>query len=241
MTKALDKMFEDVIVEKNLIERPALVLNKQWRAISSRPVWKVLSNVYDDKAHILGPDYQLFNMDEWIDLGPEDGKPSIKTLRGEIRVPEVVVNRCDKMPEQRCKFSRRNIWKRDCFRCQYCGKRPPDDEITIDHVIPQEMWDDEWHMKGEKMPFKKTSFENCVLACIQCNKAKANRTLKESGMHLFRMSFKDGQLIKRPYSSPKAPQWSPVYAIRRKKFPQSWKEWISGMVDELYWEVELEQ
>lgn len=234
MTKTLN------ILEK--LNRPVLVLNKQWTPMASQSVEDALKNVYNEKAKILGPDYQLFNMDEWIELGPIPRQPSIMSAYGAMRLPEVAVNSTyNKLPKKRSKFSRRNIWKRDKFCCQYCGCIPDSNDITIDHVIPQRLWDDEWTIAGVKMPFKKTSFENCVLACTKCNKAKDGRTPKQAGMHLFRTEIINGKATKVVYEKPELPRWNPGYDVHRKKMPRSWKEWLADMNNELYWEVEIEQ
>ncbi len=126
--------------------------------------------------------------------------------------------------------------------CQYCSCRPRDDELTIDHVIPKRLWTDEWHVLDTKMSFKMTSFGNCVLACLRCNKRKDGRSLRQSGMRLQKMVMDKaaGEFRMSTYKKPKVPRWSPIYSVRRKSIPKSWREWIEDMVDELYWNTELE-
>lgn len=224
------------------LQLPTLVLNKHWRPIDSTPVRDALCDVFTEDAQILGPDYQTFDIAGWMRLGVEDGQPFIGTTRGEMRVPEIVINRYGKVPKRRTRFSRANLWKRDAFHCQYCGVRPRDDELTIDHVIPKRLWDNEWHVLGSKMPFKMTSFGNCVLACISCNKRKDGRTLKEANLRLRKMVIDKttGEFQSVVYKAPSVPHWNPIYSCRRKKIPKSWREWIESMVDELYWTTELE-
>lgn len=221
---------------------PTLVLNRHWRAIDTKPVYESLCDVFTEEAQILGPDYQTFNIQDWLVLGAEDGKPSIGTMRGHIRVPTVVINHYDRIPKRITRFSRGNLWKRDAFHCQFCGIRPRDDELTVDHVIPKRLWTDEWHVLGTKMEFKMTSFGNCVLACLHCNKRKDGRTLQESGMRLQKlvMDKATGKFKKVYYETPKVPPWNPCYSIRRRKVPLDWREWLEGIVDELYWNTELE-
>ena len=219
-----------------------LVLNKHWQPIDSKPVQQALCDVFAGEAQILGPDYQTFNMQDWLGLEVEDGQLSIGTARGAMRVPEIVINHYDRIPKRRTRFSRANLWKRDAFRCQYCGCRPRDDELTIDHVIPKRLWTDEWHVLDSKMAFKMTSFGNCVLACLRCNKRKDGRSLRQSGMRLQKMVMDKaaGEFRMSTYKKPKLPRWSPIYSVRRKSIPKSWREWIEDMVDELYWNTELE-
>ena len=67
--------------------------------------------------------------------------------------------------------TRRKVFLRDNYTCQYCGRRTSD--LTLDHVIPR-------HMGGTH------SWENVVTACRSCNQRKAGRTLAEAGMKLIR-------------------------------------------------------
>jgi 5-methylcytosine-specific restriction endonuclease McrA len=65
-------------------------------------------------------------------------------------------------------FSKKNIMIRDNFTCQYCGKKT---ELTIDHVLPVS--------RGGK-----TTFENCVAACKECNGRKGDKRPSEINMFL---------------------------------------------------------
>ena len=77
------------------------------------------------------------------------------------------------IPTKELPFSRTNIFKRDKYTCQYCGKHLEKDELTIDHVFPKSrMGPDIW--------------ENLVTCCKECNQKKANRTPKEAHMKLIK-------------------------------------------------------
>jgi len=65
-------------------------------------------------------------------------------------------------------FSKKNIFIRDNYTCQYCGTN---ENLSIDHVIPCS--------RGGK-----TNFENCVASCIKCNIAKGSKMPEETGMRL---------------------------------------------------------
>jgi len=56
------------------------------------------------------------------------------------------------------------VFKRDGFCCQYCGKHPPDAVLECDHVIPESK-------NG------RTILENLITACFECNRGKSNRPL----------------------------------------------------------------
>lgn len=66
------------------------------------------------------------------------------------------------------KPSRNLIYKRDDYKCQYCGSSK---DLSIDHIIPKSRGgEDTW--------------ENMVAACFSCNSKKANRTPEEAKMTL---------------------------------------------------------
>jgi 5-methylcytosine-specific restriction endonuclease McrA len=74
------------------------------------------------------------------------------------------------------KFSRKNIFLRDDFTCQYCGNRFNHNQLTYDHVIPKSLWD---YNSGSP-----TKWNNIVTACSICNRRKGNRTPKQANMTL---------------------------------------------------------
>ena len=67
----------------------------------------------------------------------------------------------------RVMFSKANVLRRDHYRCAYCGRTGR----TIDHVLPR--------AQGGK-----TTWLNCVAACLKCNGDKADRTPEQAGMRL---------------------------------------------------------
>lgn len=104
---------------------------------------------------------------------------TIKTLDNYIKIDNTFIPKVIRLkyemaiPEQELPFSRENIFKRDNYTCQYCGKQLPSKELTLDHVYPKSrLGPDMW--------------ENIVACCKECNQYKANRTPKEAGMKLLR-------------------------------------------------------
>jgi len=67
----------------------------------------------------------------------------------------------------------------------------------------------------------RTTWLNCVLACVECNKRKANRSLINTGMSL-----------RRP---PNVPRWSWDVEIAVGRRRASWGHFLSDR----YWNVEL--
>ncbi len=70
-------------------------------------------------------------------------------------------------------LSKRNVFIRDNYTCQYCGKvfSKHTKSLTIDHVIP-------------KVRNGKNTWDNCVASCKQCNTKKGSRTPSEVGYTL---------------------------------------------------------
>lgn len=97
-------------------------------------------------------------------------------------------------------FSKKNVFRRDNHTCQYCGRNEV--ELTIDHVIPKS--------RGGN-----TSWENVVVACLECNLKKGNRTPREVGI----------RLLKRPYT-PHFLIHNSVYQSAPKSFIKSWSKYI---------------
>lgn len=71
-------------------------------------------------------------------------------------------------------FSKRNVFVRDNFRCQYCGTF--EGKMTVDHVIPTSR-------NG------RSTFDNCVTSCKKCNNKKDNRTPAEARMFLHKQPY----------------------------------------------------
>lgn len=218
--------------EQSGLESPTLVLNKHWMPIDAVTAREALVSVIGEKAKIVCPNtYYLHDIYSWIDQDLRPESVVIQTARSQIMAPDVIVNTYDKIPKRTVVFSRRNLWRRDSFRCQYCGKKPSSDEITVDHVVPKS--------RGGQ-----TTFANTVLACVECNKKKDNRTPEEAGMRLRKMVLKNGVLVPVYYDRPKRPQWSPMFSVRRQRLTEdkkrSWSKFIQDAVSELYWNTELE-
>ncbi len=193
-----------------VIERPTFVLNRNWQRVRVATVARALTLVYTGTAQVVDPeDFRTYTWADWSALRPREGELFVQAVRMRIRVPEVItLNEYDRVPTASVAFTRRNLFKRDHHTCQYCGAQPGPDQLTIDHVIPRSMGGT-------------SSWTNCVLACVECNKRKADRTPEQAGMRL-----------RRP---PVRPKWKPLYATHGVRI-ESWSRFLS----EAYWNVELE-
>jgi 5-methylcytosine-specific restriction endonuclease McrA len=91
-----------------------------------------------------------------------------------VTIPQPAVVRLHgfvKRHRARVAFSRRNVFLRDGFRCQYCNVRFPSAELTCDHVIPRSLGG-------------RTSWDNLVTACGPCNRHKGDRSPEQARMRL---------------------------------------------------------
>jgi 5-methylcytosine-specific restriction endonuclease McrA len=94
-----------------------------------------------------------------------------------IPIPAVVKTaKYFRLNHQSVNFSRKNLFIRDNYSCQYCGSEKEINQLTYDHVIPKSVWN-----KNIGSP---TCWTNIVTACVECNRKKGNRTPKEANMPL---------------------------------------------------------
>jgi 5-methylcytosine-specific restriction endonuclease McrA len=107
----------------------------------------------------------LEKVDRVVDYDDEIRSPSLT-----MHTPAVIrLRRSVRRVKCSVKFSRVNVFTRDCWRCQYCGQRFPMDRLTYDHV-------------RTRSAGGRTEWTNIVTACRSCNARKRNRTPDESGM-----------------------------------------------------------
>jgi 5-methylcytosine-specific restriction endonuclease McrA len=145
-------------------------------------------------------DSSLHDFESWSQLRVPDGEPCVRTVRYRLKLPEILLlSQYEGIPRRKVSFSRRNIYRRDRFTCQYCGAKPPIEELTVDHVTPRSMGG-------------RTTWMNCVLSCVRCNRRKSNRTLAEAGVRLIR--------------EPREPTWSPCVTIPAGQRKESWVPFI---------------
>jgi 5-methylcytosine-specific restriction endonuclease McrA len=192
-----------------VLQRPTLVLNRSWQPVNVATVERALTLLWNETARVVDPhDYQMFTWEDWAQMTPKEGESFVQAVRSRIRAPEVIVlHDYDRVPSASVTFSRRNIFKRDHYVCQYCGDQLGGEDLTIDHILPRS--------RGGA-----SSWENCVLACLACNKQKADRTPEEAKMKL-----------RKP---PVRPKWNPLFVAHNVRI-ESWAKFVS----EAYWNVPL--
>ncbi len=132
-----------------------LVLNSDYEPLNVCHVRRALVMIYLGKADVLHAHDSTIPAQE-----TEIPRPSVVKLRHHVRRP---------LPE--LKLSRRTIFARDQYTCQYCGQATKD--LTIDHVVPRRLGG-------------RTDWENLVCSCRRCNMKKGDKLLHQTGMKLLR-------------------------------------------------------
>jgi 5-methylcytosine-specific restriction endonuclease McrA len=188
-----------------VLARPVLVLNRVWQPISVASAINAFALIIKGSACIIDPEtYQEYNLMSWADVSKAKeafAEAVIRTPRLHLVVPEVIrLTGYSGQGERTVVFSRRNIFKRDRYTCQYCSGQPGPKELTIDHLVPKS--------RGGK-----SEWTNCLLACLACNAKKANRTPAEAKMLLRKI--------------PKKPSWTALAHIPLSQRRMSWSAFLS--------------
>ena len=137
-----------------MIDLPVLVLNQGYEPLNICRVRRAVVLLYQSKAEML-----------------ENGSGFIHSSDREFPVPSVIrlASMVRRKPRSERKLTRLEVFKRDQYSCQYCGKETR--HLTLDHVIPR-------YRGGQH------SWENVISACVPCNRRKAGRTPEQAGMKL---------------------------------------------------------
>ncbi|RIK81511.1 MAG: HNH endonuclease [Planctomycetota bacterium] len=209
------------IVDSSALNASVLVLNRHYMAVhvvNVRRAFGLLINCLAEVIHIEDGSYTNYDFQSWREISElkknfKEQSPHddwIRSVNFEVCVPRVLrLLYYDRLPKQKVRLNRRNIFARDANLCQYCGKRFATSELSLDHVVPT--------CRGGE-----TTWENLVCACVRCNVRKGGRTPQEAGM----------KLIKKPIR----PKRSPMLTIKlgNPKYA-SWKSFL----DQAYWSVDL--
>lgn len=163
-----------------------LVLNQNYEPLNVCNMRRAIGLILLQKAEVLDV-YQI---------------PIITATRT-IDAPSVIrLSHLIRRPHPRVKLTRREIFIRDNYTCQYCGTRTSD--LTIDHIIPRSRGGDH-------------SWENLVSACRTCNHRKGGKLLMDSKMRLSREPFE-----------PKAGRYYTIQRRMSSTVSDGWMKFIPG-------------
>ncbi len=114
-------------------------------------------------------------------------RPYVIRLVSYVRVP--------RDPHRR-KITRRAVFARDDWMCQYCGARTT---LTVDHVIPRSKGGD-------------STWDNIVASCAPCNRRKGDRLPHQIGMH--------------PRTRPRMPNPHVFIQLASPTIPTTWRPYL---------------
>lgn len=138
---------------------PVLVLNQNYEPLNVCNVKRAFVLVDRGKAEIL-----------------ENGRGYLHSPTVLYEIPSVIrLVYLIRRPRPQGRLTRRDVFLRDKFKCQYCGQHTRD--LTLDHVLPR-------HRGGPH------AWDNVVAACKACNHRKAGRTPEEARMHLLKEPYR---------------------------------------------------
>ena len=167
-----------------MIDTSVLVLNQNYEPLNVCNARRAFVLIDRGKAEVL-----------------EHGEGGIRTARFIFSLPSVIrMVYMIRRPRPQMRLSRREIFNRDRYTCQYCGRQTR--ELTLDHILPR-------HRGGQH------EWENLTSACKTCNHRKAGRTPDEARMRLLREPF--------------APKMNSYYVVYRYLDGQeSWRKFLPG-------------
>ena len=159
-----------------------LVLNATFEPINVCTVRRAVVLLLKEKAEIV-------ERAEWLLHSERSSmsKPLVIRLRCYVNVPR---------DTHRRKITRRAVFARDGWTCQYCGSRS---SLTVDHVIPRSKGGD-------------SSWENIVASCAPCNRRKGDSLPDQAGMPLRR--------------KPSTPQPHIFIHVAAPTIPHAWRPWL---------------
>lgn len=164
----------------HVLNTDVLVLNKNWSALRIINTAEALADLFVGRVEAIDTDYQAYDFPTWRELSAyksqfePDQHDFVQTVKDAVLVPAVIrLLKFDKVKRPTVRMSRRNVYLRDNYTCQYTGKKLPASELNLDHVVPTS--------RGGK-----TTWENVVCCSIRVNSIKGGRTPQEAGLKLIR-------------------------------------------------------
>ena len=157
-----------------------LVLNKNWSALRVIRAAEALADLFVGRVEAIDTDYQAYDFATWRELSTfkSEFEPEpydfVQTVTDAVLVPAVVrLLKFDKVRRPTVRMSRRNVYLRDNYTCQYTGTKLPASKLNLDHIVPTS--------RGGK-----TTWENVVCCSIEVNTRKGDLTPQKAGLKLIR-------------------------------------------------------
>ena len=167
-----------------------LLLNASYEPLQIIGLARAVNLLFADKAELI----------ESLP-GRERRSPSVRRPMPSVLRLRYYVN----VPRRGAAWSRRGVLIRDRYTCQYCGRKLPARETTIDHIIPQ------W--KCREQGISANTWGNTVACCQRCQQRKAGRSMHAAGMRFHAPNFE-----------PKTPRAS--YLVMTSDVRLEWRQYI---------------
>lgn len=165
-----------------------LVLNQNYEPLNICNVRRAILLVFDGKAEVLEANGRVVH-------SATQAFPAPSVIR-----MVYLIHR----PRPRVKLTRKEVFLRDSYTCQYCGRQCHD--LTIDHVVP----------RSRGGPH---TWDNLVSACKPCNHRKGGKLLADARMKL--------------RQEPREPRAGRYYTIERRiegAVTHQWTKFLPGYV-----------
>ncbi len=161
-----------------------LVLNATFEPINVCTVRRAVVLLLKEKAEVIErSEWELHSATRTM------SRPVVIRLVSYVRIPR---------DTHRRKITRRAVFARDNWTCQYCGARA---NLTVDHVIPRS--------KGGG-----SSWDNIVASCAPCNRRKGDALPRQVGM----------QLRKKPHT----PSATVFIHVASPTIPVAWQAYLAA-------------
>src|SRR5579884_964477 len=161
-----------------------LVLNATYEPINVCTVRRAVVLLLKEKAEVIErAEWELHSASRTM------ARPVVIRLVSYVRIPR---------DTHRRKITRRAVFARDNWTCQYCGSRS---NLTVDHVIPRS--------KGGT-----SSWDNIVASCAPCNRRKGDLLPRQVGMEL-----------RRP---PRTPSPTVFIHVASPTIPDAWIQYLAA-------------
>ncbi len=161
-----------------------LVLNATYEPVNVCTVRRAVVLLLKEKAELLErAEWELHSANATL------ARPMVIRLVTYVRIPR---------DTHRRKITRRAVFARDNWTCQYCGARS---QLTVDHVVPRS--------KGGS-----STWENIVASCAPCNRRKGNALPRQAGMRLL--------------TQPRTPSPHVFIQVASPTIPAAWRQYLAA-------------
>jgi 5-methylcytosine-specific restriction endonuclease McrA len=173
----------EVAPARDAVSGRVLVLNATYEPINVCSIRRAVVLLLKEKAEMLERHARELHSERYT-----VARPVVIRLVSYVRVPRQAHRR---------KITRRAVFARDGWACQYCGSRS---NLTVDHVVPRS--------KGGQ-----SSWENIVASCGPCNRRKGDCLPAQVGMELRR--------------APRTPRAEIFIHVSAPTIPTAWQPYLA--------------